>query len=124
MSNLEWPTDRKKNCTHFPKANQGKITDSNEKSRNFVVMFWNGGGKLLYRIRTNPELNNLINRGPDIFAYAEALIYKQTKSPLPHYDLIVHTAKKNTLRRGLAIFCSQNYRYNMRKAHESRQQTF
>ena len=45
-----------------------------------VVSWWNGGGRILSRIRVNPELTKFIATKPDMFVYGEALTYRFKKS--------------------------------------------
>ena len=64
---------------------------------------------MIARLRVNPQLAKVIQTKPDIFAYAECLIYKNMASILPTYSLVLHEAKRNTLRRGLALFINKNH---------------
>ena len=75
-----------------------------------VVSWWNGGGKLIPRIRTNPELNKFLATEPDIFVYGEAQIYNcQQNTRVPGYKVYMHTAKRNNLRRGLAVYYREEH---------------
>ena len=65
------------------------------------------------RLRVNPLLNEVLNSNPDIFAYAECLVYKTIVSPLPKYSLILHKAKQKTNRRGIAIFIKNDHMNNI-----------
>ena len=81
-----------------------------------IVTYWNGGGgSFLSRLRANPELINILMDLPDIFVYAESCLYSSVASPLPKYDLLLHTAKRNSCRRGLAVLFLQKYRYCLSK---------
>ena len=75
------------------------------------------------RLRTNPELRNLISTNPDVFIYGEA------ETPSPHnleltgYDCYLHKSKleiDGNFRRGLAIFYLTKYRYIFTKEYSSR----
>ena len=63
------------------------------------------------RIASNPALHSLIAIQPEIFVYGEALEYKHTNPlKIPGYNLILHTAKKETNRRGLAVYFKKELR--------------
>ena len=87
--------------------------DTENRINNIKVFYWNGGGSMAARLRVNPLLNEVLNSKPDIFAYAECLVYKSIASPLPHYSLILHKAQKKTKRRGIAIFVKNEYTHNV-----------
>ena len=75
-----------------------------------VVSWWNGGGRLIPRIRVNPELTKFITTKPDIFVYGESLMYRMKQNIIiPGYKVILHTAKRNGLRRGLAVYYKEKY---------------
>ena len=84
------------------------------------IMYWNGGGCMAARLSVNPELQSLLRTEPDIFVYSEALVYTQPKMKLPGYHTFIHTAQRNTCRRGMAIFYLQKYRYFITKDHASK----
>ena len=85
------------------------------RDRKFRILFWNCGGCLLSRIRTNPQLRDLISSSPDMFIFAETMLYKPIKTNLllPNYDVFTHLAKKNTCRRGISVFYSSKMRYRL-----------
>ena len=57
------------------------------------------------RIGANPVLHTLLETLPEIFVYGEALIYKHSNIPkIPGYSVILHTALKNTVRGGIAVY--------------------
>ena len=85
-----------------------------------VINYWNGGGCFLSRIRTNPELLNLLGELPDVFVYAESCVYTSITSPLSKYDLLIHAAKRKSCRRGLAVLFLQKHRYSISKDHTSK----
>ena len=75
-----------------------------------VISWWNGGGRLVSRIEVNPELRAYLATKPDIFVYGESMVYKKTqKVHIPGYKVIIHVAKRNELRRGLAVFYQEKY---------------
>ena len=78
------------------------------------------GGRFLSRIRANPELLRLLRDLPDIFVYTESCIYTSVPSPLPGYDLLLHTAKRNSCRRGIAVLFLHKYRYCLSKDQRSK----
>ena len=88
-------------------------TDPENSINNIKVFYWNGGGSMAARLRVNPLLNEVLNSKLDIFAYAECLVYKSIASPLPHYSIILHKAKKMTKRRGIAIFVKNEHTHNL-----------
>jgi len=90
------------------------------RCKNFVLLFWNGGGSMAARMRVNPEIQNAISFKPDIFAYAECLVYKSSRVTLPHYSLIIHKAKQYSSRRGLAIFFRNEHTHNLSQDFSSR----
>ena len=63
------------------------------------------------RLASNPALHTLLETQPAIFVYGEALEYKHTNTPkIPGYNLILHTAKKETNRRGIAVYFKEELR--------------
>ena len=73
----------------------------------FQIVWWNGGGKLASRIRTNHVLKNLLNvKKPHIFIYGEV----QSASislKLDGYLCFLHGSKPfsvDNVRRGIAVF--------------------
>ena len=75
------------------------------KTNSFTLSRWNGGGKLVPRLRVNPGLRKFLETTPDIFCYGEALVFKRTlEMDLPEYKYMVHKAEKGTLRRGLVVY--------------------
>ena len=90
-------------------------TVSRIRDRKFRLLFWNSGGCLLSRIRTNPQLSDLISSLPDMFVFVETMLYKtsKTSSLLPNYDVITHLAKRKSHRRGISVFYSSKIRYRL-----------
>ena len=89
----------------------------------FRFTWWNGGGKIRARLKTNPELRKLLNSKPDIFIYGES----ETPSPLnlsiKGYICYLHRSKINlsgNYRRGLAIFYLQRYRFLLTRVYFSK----
>ena len=69
------------------------------------MAWWNGGGKLVPRMKANPELQKFLESQPDIFAYGEAQIAKKTKEmKLNGYQAIVHGAERQGRRRGIVVY--------------------
>ena len=91
--------------------------ESERKRRGeLVVSWWNGGGRLVPRMEVNPELKTYLETKPDIFVYGESLVYKPTrKVNIQGYKVIIHTAKRNELRRGLAIFYKEKHSHVITK---------
>ena len=70
-----------------------------------TIAWWNGGGKIVPRLKTNPGLQEFISTRPDIFVYGEALVTKKTKETnIPGYKTIIHKAHKHGIRRGLVVY--------------------
>ena len=89
----------------------------------FKFCWWNGGGKIKFRLKPNPELRNFLKIKPDIFAYGES----ETPSPLGlgvnGYACYVHKSKLNVTdnyRRGLAIFYLIKYQFLLTKVYSSK----
>ena len=93
------------------RANMSKMT----------VSWWNGGGKLIPRLKVNPELRKYLDTKPDIFVYGEALIYRRTKEiNIDGYITIVHKAMNEGVRRGIVIFYRKNLANVITKASSSK----
>ena len=92
-------------------------------SKFFTICFWNGGGKIHYRLRANPELGRFLLRKPDIFAYGETCTHSPRGLSISGYTCYVHKSKLNTpgnYRRGLAIFYLSKYRHVLTKVYSSK----
>ena len=86
------------------------------------ISWWNGGGAIRRRIRTNFSLRKYLKSNCDIFAYGEALAKNQRGLSLPGYFTIMHSSKPlrtNGCRRGIVIFCLQKYRQMISKVYAS-----
>ena len=89
----------------------------------FKFCWWNGGGKIQFRLKSNPELRNFLKIEPDIFAYGES----ETPSPLGlgvnGYACYVHKSKLNVIgnyRRGIVIFYLMKYQFLLTKVYSSK----
>ena len=89
----------------------------------FKFCWWNGGGKIKFRLKSNPALRNFLKIKPDIFAYGES----ETPSPLGlgvnGYACYVHKSKLSVIdnyRRGLAIFYLIKYQFLLTKVYSSK----
>ena len=89
----------------------------------FKFCWWNGGGRIRFRLKFNPLLRNFLSRKPDLFVYGES----ETPSPaglsVNGYACYLHKSKLNTIgnyRRGLAIFYLDKYRFLLTKAYSSK----
>ena len=102
-----------KNVFNFPDNFNTQLT----------LMFWNGGGCMSSRLRTNPELKLLFSSNPDVFVYAESLLYSKSKyrsqNALPGYDSFHLTADRKSGRRGISVFYLRKHRFTMSKDHVS-----
>ena len=77
------------------------------------------------RLSVNPELKSLLStETPDVFVYAETMVYCSAKLNLRNsllgYDCFHHTALKNSCRRGITVFYSQKHRYIISKDQVSK----
>ena len=89
----------------------------------FRFCFWNGGGKIRNRLKTNPMLLKLFKSKPDIFTYAEALTPSPHNLNISGYLCYLHKSNicsENSYRRGLAIFYLKKYRFLFTKVYACR----
>ena len=94
-----------------------KITEEDN-----VVAWWNGGGKLVPRIRANPELQKFLATKPDMFAYGEALVYRGSKEHvITGYKTILHKAQTEGIRRGIVVFYRDKHTHSITKAASSKE---
>ena len=76
-----------------------------EKEDKIIVSWWNGGGKLIPRLKVNPELIKFMATEPDVFAYGESLVFRSSRDMcLPGYNAITHRAQKEGMRRGIVVY--------------------
>ena len=92
--------------------------------KKLTIFYWNGGGCMSSRLRTNPELKSLLSKCPDIFVYAESLLYSKSKhhfqNSLVGYDSFHHIADRKSGRRGISVFCLRKRRFILSKDHLSK----
>ena len=84
------------------------------------ISWWNLGGAIRRRVRTNFSLRKYLKSNCDIFAYGEALAKNQRGLSLPGYFTIMHSSKPlstNACRRGIVIFCLEKYRQKNSKVY-------
>ena len=97
-----------------------KVDKAQTKKDNFIISWWNGGGKLVARPGVNPGLRKFLETTPDIFAYGEALVFRRTREiNLQKYNCILHKSEKGTLRRGLALYHRNKINNITTKIHKS-----
>ena len=116
LSNIE--EKKSNNCINGVFNSRNPLSPNNNL---FKICFWNGGGKIQTRLKTNPELRNFLTRKPDIFVYGETGPTPQGLS-ISGYTCYVHKSKLNTCgnyRRGLAIFSLLKYRHSLTKIYSS-----
>ena len=80
----------------------------------FRFCWWNGGGKIRSRLKTNPLLGKLLLKEPDVFIYGEAETPSPSNLNVNGYICHLHESRLNiegNYRRGLAIFYLKKYRY-------------
>ena len=86
------------------------------------ISWWNGGGAIRRRIKTNFYLRKYLKSNCDIFAYGEALVTSKRVLSLPGYFTIIHSSKSlgvNGCRRGIVIFCLGKYQQRISKVYAS-----
>ena len=89
----------------------------------FRFTWWNGGGKIRARLKTNPELRKVIDSNPDIFIYGESETPSSVNLSIKGYLCYLHKSKINqreNYRRGLAIFYLQKYRFLLTRVYFSK----
>ena len=85
------------------------------------IVWWNGGGKVIQRLKVNPVLQQLLETKPDMFVYGEALIYKSANElKLDGYEMIVHIAHNHGVRRGMVVFYRKKYSSIITKGRSSK----
>lgn len=85
------------------------------------IVWWNGGGKVIQRLKVNPVLQQFLETKPDIFVYGEALIYKSANElKLDGYEMIVHKAHNHGVRRGMVVFYRKKYACIITKGRSSK----
>ena len=88
----------------------------------FRIIWWNGGGKIVSRIESNPVLHKLINTKPDIFIYGEAQVTSPQDLNLDGYSCYLHRSKPfsvDNFRRGIAIFFLHKHKFRVSKVYAS-----
>ena len=92
-----------------------------EKEHGITASWWNGGGKLIPRLKVNPELMNFMATEPDIFAYRESLVFRCTGDMcIPGYNAITHKAQKEGMRRGIVVYYRKKLNQIITKARSSK----
>ena len=89
----------------------------------FRFTWWNGGGRIRARLKTNPELRKVIDTNPDIFIYGESETPSPVNLSINGYVCYLHKSKINlreNYRRGLAIFYLQKYRFLLTRVYFSK----
>ena len=102
---------------------RNKVSSSSKASFLFRFCWWNGGGQVRNRLRTNPQLRKLISTKPDIFVYGEALTPSPQNLDIDGYICYLHGTKNLSpvnFRRGLAIFYLEKYRYSLTREYTCR----
>ena len=108
--------------THLWNEIEDKQEENKIKSNPFIISWWNGGGAIRRRLKTNIFLRNYLKSNCDIFAYGEALASNQRGLFLPGYFSIIHYSKprrEKGCRRGIAIFCLEKYKQRISKVYAS-----
>ena len=104
-------------------SNNGLVKDETSILSNSVLFrfsWWNGGGKIRYRLSSNPELKKFLTTKPDVFVYGEAETHSPLDLNIDGYICYLHGSKINTpgnFRRGLAIFYLDKYRFLFTKVY-------
>ena len=100
----------------------GNSASANETSF-FKFSWWNGGGKIKLRLKTNPELIKFLSHKPDIFGYGETGTTSSLGLSINGYVSYLHPPRLNVVgnyRRGLAIFYLTKYRFLLAKVYSSK----
>ena len=78
-----------------------------------VVCWWNGGGAVRRRLKTNIFLQDFLKTLPDIFSYGEAQATSTRGLFLEGYSVVLHPSsnhsKNSYSRRGIAVFFLKKY---------------
>ena len=116
--NLEQKLDRtsserktkRRGMTQIGEDEDEELTGLKEVRTMMKVAWWNGGGKMMVRLKANPVLLQFLEGKPDIFVYGEALVSKNTKEiKIDGYKRIIHKAERGGVRRGIVIFYRKEY---------------
>ena len=98
---------------------QGRAPCSDE----LVVSWWNGGGAIRRRLKTNIFLNDFLKTSPDIFSYGEAQANSTRGLFLDGYSVILHPSSKSPENsysiRGIAVFFLKKYSQRFSKVSSS-----
>ena len=87
-----------------------------ESKREIRISWWNGGGKLVPRLKANLELQEYMSTNPDMFCYGEALATKKTKEMnMPGYYTIMHKASMEGNRRGMVVYYRPEHAHTITK---------
>ena len=101
------------------------IKESRTLNNCLQICYWNGGGALVKRLRSNPMLRRIILRdNVDIFCHGETQALRNDLKLLCGFDSYFHDAnlsnKSDNYRRGLAIFFRSKYKYSISKVYACR----
>ena len=111
---MQTDLSKKKNSNNRSKISlRNKVSSENPSTLTEATFFrftwWNGGGRIRARLKTNPELRKVIDTNPDIFIYGESETPSPVNLSIKGYVCYLHKSKINlreNYRRGLAIFLS------------------
>ena len=88
-----------------------------------MVCWWNGGGAIRRRLKTNIFLSDFLKTKPDIFSYGECLATTNRGLSLNGYKMILHpsvkTKRSQICRRGIAVFFLEKYFHKFAKVSSS-----
>ena len=102
------------------KEAEQKIFGKRRNRNEIIISWWNGGGKLISRIKINPVLKHFLGRKLEIFAYGEAQIYKATNElNICDYRTIVHTALRKGNWRGIVVYYRKTLENIITREHSS-----
>ena len=106
------------------KLHCSRLPSSPPRTTFFNFCFWNGGGgKIKFRLKTNPELRKLLKKKPDLFVYGESETPSSVGLSINGYACYLHKSKLNTIdnyRRGLAIFYLNKYKHLLTRVYSSK----
>ena len=117
LSNLKETCHQSVENIHIPEK---LIVKNIKKTSCLTAIYWNGGGCMSSRLDANPELKSLLDIKPDLFVYAENLIYTKSKlksqNGLPGYGAFHLTANRKIGQRGISVFFLEKHRHIISKS--------
>ena len=79
--------------SHLRNNNRNNVPTGPANTIFFRFIWWNGGGNIRMRLRTNPQLRKLLSTKPDVFIYGEAETPSSHNLNMNDYDCFLHKSK-------------------------------